>query len=85
MIPVFSLRVHACLAARRPSALRNSHFFRTLGASFFVGITIFDWMTIMHQAAYAEPGRVSENVRYVFVSGQLQYENGKLTGAIAGR
>ncbi len=68
-----------------PKRVAKFPFFPHTRGEFFVGITIFDWVTIMHQAAYAEPGRVSEDVRYVFVSGQLQYENGKLTGAIAGR
>jgi N-acyl-D-aspartate/D-glutamate deacylase len=31
------------------------------------------------------PNQVSEGVHYVFVNGQLEYENGDLTGAMAGR
>jgi len=56
-----------------------------LKAGFYADITIFDPATIIDKATYAAPNQVSEGVHYVFVNGQLEYENGDLTGAKAGR
>lgn len=56
-----------------------------LKAGFYADITIFDPATIIDKATYAAPNQVSEGVHYVFVNGQLEYENGDLTGAMAGR
>ncbi|HET6199619.1 MAG TPA: amidohydrolase family protein [Candidatus Acidoferrales bacterium] len=56
-----------------------------LKPGFYADITIFDPATIMDKATYATPNQVSEGVHYVFVNGQLEYENGDLTGAMAGR
>ncbi len=51
----------------------------------FADITIFDPATIKDNATYTEPTKLSEGVQYVFVNGQLEYDNGKLTGVNAGR
>ena len=51
---------------------------------YFADITIFDPATIIDRATYENPTQLSEGVRYVFVNGQLEYENGRLTGAAAG-
>ncbi len=51
----------------------------------FADITIFDPTTIIDKATYENPAQLSEGVKYVFVNGQLEYEEGKLTGAMAGR
>ena len=56
-----------------------------LKPGFYADITIFDPATIIDKATYAAPNQVSEGVHYVFVNGQLEYENGDLTGAKAGR
>lgn len=56
-----------------------------LKAGFYADITIFDPATIIDKATYAAPNQVSEGVHYVFVNGQLEYENGDLTGAKAGQ
>ena len=56
-----------------------------LKPGFYADITIFDPATIIDKATYAAPNQVSEGVHYVFVNGQLEYENGDLTGAMAGR
>lgn len=56
-----------------------------LKPEFYADITIFDPATIIDKATYAAPNQVSEGVHYVFVNGQLEYENGDLTGAMAGR
>jgi N-acyl-D-aspartate/D-glutamate deacylase len=52
---------------------------------FFADITIFDPATIIDKATYTQPAQLSEGVKYVLVNGQLEYENGNLTGAHAGK
>lgn len=56
-----------------------------LKEGYFADITIFDPATIIDKATYENPTQVSEGVRYVFVNGALEYEQGKLTGAMAGQ
>jgi N-acyl-D-aspartate/D-glutamate deacylase len=56
-----------------------------LREGFFADITIFDPATIIDKATYENPTQISAGVKYVFVNGQLEYEDGKLTGAHAGR
>jgi N-acyl-D-amino-acid deacylase len=56
-----------------------------LKAGYFADITIFDLATMKDMATYSQPAQVSQGVEYVFVNGQLEFEDGKLTGAIAGR
>jgi N-acyl-D-amino-acid deacylase len=56
-----------------------------LKPGYFADVTVFDPNTIADKASYAQPNQVSEGVHFVFVNGQLEYENGKLTGAVAGR
>lgn len=56
-----------------------------LRQGFFADITIFDPATIIDKSTYASPVQISEGMKYVFVNGQLEYDNGKLTGATAGR
>jgi dihydroorotase/N-acyl-D-amino-acid deacylase len=56
-----------------------------LKEGYFADITIFDAQAIVDKATYANPAQLSEGVKYVFVNGQLEYENGKLTGVNAGK
>jgi N-acyl-D-amino-acid deacylase len=56
-----------------------------LRTGFFADITIFDPDKIIDRATYDEPNNLSEGVHYVFVNGQLEYDNGKLTGISAGQ
>ena len=56
-----------------------------LREGFFADITIFDPATIIDKASYENPTQISAGVKYVFVNGQLEYEDGKLTGAQFGR
>jgi N-acyl-D-aspartate/D-glutamate deacylase len=56
-----------------------------LKAGFFADVTIFDPATIADKATYEAPTQLSVGVRYVFVNGQLEFENGHLTSAKAGR
>ena len=56
-----------------------------LQVGFFADITIFDSETIIDQATYAEPTKLARGVDWVLVNGQVEFENGKITGAKAGR
>jgi N-acyl-D-amino-acid deacylase len=52
---------------------------------FFADITIFDPGSIIDKATYTEPAQLALGVQYVLVNGQVAFENGKATGAMAGR
>jgi N-acyl-D-amino-acid deacylase len=56
-----------------------------LKQGYFADITIFDPKTIQDVATYTASSQVSNGVKYVFVNGQLEFEDGKLTGVISGR
>lgn len=56
-----------------------------LKVGYFADITVFDPRTIKDMATYQNSNNLSQGVNYVFVNGQLEYQDGKLTGAIAGR
>ena len=56
-----------------------------LKEGYFADVTIFDPNTIIDKATYTEPAKLSEGVKYVFVNGQLEFENGGLTGVNAGK
>jgi len=55
-----------------------------LKEGYFADITVFDPATIQDVGTYAEPSQLSKGVKYVFVNGQLEFEDGKLTGRAAG-
>jgi N-acyl-D-aspartate/D-glutamate deacylase len=52
---------------------------------FFADITIFDPGSIIDKATYTQPAQLAEGVKYVLVNGQVVFEDGKVTGALAGR
>jgi len=52
---------------------------------FFADITIFDPATISDKATYAEPAQLSQGVKYVLVNGKMAFEDGKMTGVMAGK
>jgi N-acyl-D-aspartate/D-glutamate deacylase len=56
-----------------------------LKEGFYADITIFDPATIIDKATYENPAQISEGVKYVFVNGKVEYEDGRLTGSKAGR
>jgi dihydroorotase/N-acyl-D-amino-acid deacylase len=56
-----------------------------LKEGYFADVTIFDPKTIIDKATYTEPAQLSVGVKYVFVNGQLEFENERLTGANAGK
>jgi N-acyl-D-amino-acid deacylase len=51
----------------------------------FADIAVFNPDTIIDQATYAEPTKVSKGVNFVLVNGKLEWDNGNLTGAMGGR
>ena len=55
-----------------------------LKANYFADITIFDPATIKDNATYEHSTELSQGVKYVFVNGQLEYDNGHLTEITAG-
>jgi N-acyl-D-aspartate/D-glutamate deacylase len=57
----------------------------TLEAGNFADVIVFDPATIREMATYVEPERHSVGMRWVFVNGRAAVEDGKLTGAMAGR
>jgi dihydroorotase/N-acyl-D-amino-acid deacylase len=56
-----------------------------LKQEYFADITVFDSASIEDMATYTEPAQLPKGVKYVFVNGQLEFEDGKLTGRAAGR
>jgi len=56
-----------------------------LKQGFFADVTIFDPKTIEDTATYEQPAQQSRGVKYVFVNGQLEFEDGHLTGVTAGQ
>jgi N-acyl-D-amino-acid deacylase len=52
---------------------------------FYADITIFDPNNIIDKATYTQPAQLAEGVKYVIVNGQVAFENGKPTGAMAGK
>jgi N-acyl-D-amino-acid deacylase len=56
-----------------------------LKEGYFADVTIFDPEAIKDMATYTTPAQLSQGVKFVFVNGQLEFEDGKLTGVAAGR
>lgn len=56
-----------------------------LRPGFYADITVFDAGAIRDTATYQHPASLAAGVEYVFVNGQLEFEQGKLSGATAGR
>jgi dihydroorotase/N-acyl-D-amino-acid deacylase len=56
-----------------------------LRPGFYADITVFDPRLIQDIATYQHPTALARGVAYVFVNGQLEFEQGHFTGATAGR
>jgi N-acyl-D-amino-acid deacylase len=56
-----------------------------LKEGYFADVTLFDPTTMQDVATYTASSQVSKGVKYVFVNGQLEFEDGKLTGVTSGR
>ena len=74
-------------ARSRPLPAQREHLTGRglLKSGFYADLTIFDPAAIIDTATYANPNQVAKGVQYVFVNGQLELEQGRLTGATAGR
>jgi len=68
-----------------PAQRERLHDRGLLKEGYFADITIFDSGAVRDRATYENPTRLSEGVKYVFVNGQLEYEDGHLTGINTGR
>jgi len=55
-----------------------------LKPGYFADITIFDPAKIIDHATYTKPGQLSDGVAIVLVNGQVAFEQGKVTGVMAG-
>jgi len=55
-----------------------------LKPGYFADATIFDPSTIVDKATYEHPTELSQGIKYVFVNGQLEYDQGRVTGLKAG-
>jgi len=75
------IRKMTSLPAQRERLLNRG----LLKEGYFADITIFDFGSIQDEATYKQPTQLSKGVKYVFVNGKLEFEDGKLTGLTAGR
>ena len=76
-----AVRKITSLPAQRQGLLNRG----LLKEGFFADITVFDPSTIADKATYTEPAQLSQGVKFVFVNGQLEFAEGQVTGAKAGR
>jgi N-acyl-D-amino-acid deacylase len=51
----------------------------------FADVIVFDPKTVADKSTYVSPEILAEGMRYVLVNGQLAVDDGKVTGALAGR
>jgi len=56
-----------------------------LKTGYFADITIFDPGTVIDHASFTKPDQLSDGIDYTIVNGQVEFDQGKLTGATAGR
>jgi dihydroorotase/N-acyl-D-amino-acid deacylase len=56
-----------------------------LKPGYFADITIFDAATINDRATFTKPDQLSEGIDFTIVNGQIEFDHGKLTGAVAGK
>jgi N-acyl-D-aspartate/D-glutamate deacylase len=75
-----AIRKITSLPAQR-ERLRNRGL---LKMGYYADVTIFDSATINDNATYEKPTQLSQGVKYVFVNGQLEYDQDHLTGQKAG-
>jgi N-acyl-D-amino-acid deacylase len=75
------IRKMTSLPAQRERLLNRG----LLKEGYFADITVFDPKTIQDVATYTAPSQLSKGVKYVFVNGQLEFEDGKLTGVTSGQ
>jgi N-acyl-D-amino-acid deacylase len=52
---------------------------------YFADITIFDPTAVIDHATYTKPDQLSDGIDFTIVNGQVEYDHGKLTGAMGGQ
>jgi N-acyl-D-aspartate/D-glutamate deacylase len=57
----------------------------SIRTGYFADVIVFDPATIRERATYVEPELLSEGMRWVLVNGKLAVDEGRPTGAMAGR
>lgn len=67
-----------------PAQREGLHDRGLLKDGFYADITIFDPSTTLDKADYEHPTQLSQGIKYVFVNGQLEYEDGHITDKKAG-
>jgi N-acyl-D-aspartate/D-glutamate deacylase len=56
-----------------------------LREGYYADVVVFDEQTVADRATYEEPTLLAAGMRWVVVNGQLAVDDGKPTGALAGR
>ncbi|MBO0798861.1 MAG: D-aminoacylase [Blastocatellia bacterium] len=56
-----------------------------LSEGYYADVIVFDEKTIADRATYEQPEQLASGMRYVIVNGKLAIDEGKYTGALAGR
>jgi N-acyl-D-aspartate/D-glutamate deacylase len=74
----------------RASASLPAETFKLAGRGYlregaFADIAVFDEATVADQSTYEEPTRLATGMRWVIVNGTIAVDDGKPTGALAGR
>lgn len=77
-------------AAIRASSSQTAQLVKTrerglLREGYYADVIAFDPATIADQATYEQPERLATGMKYVLVNGKLAVDQGKYTGALAGR
>jgi N-acyl-D-amino-acid deacylase len=75
------IRKMTSLPAQRKRLLNRG----LLKEGYFADVTLFDPKAILDVATCTASSQVSKGIKYVFVNGQLEFEEGKLTGVTSGR
>jgi N-acyl-D-amino-acid deacylase len=56
-----------------------------LKAGYYADVVVFDPRTFRDKATFDQPHQYATGVRYLFVNGRLAIDEGRFTGALAGR
>lgn len=87
---VFRRRVISLPFAIRASSALTAEIFRLpqrgrIAPGYFADLIVFDPQAVADRATYEQPELLATGMRYVVVNGQLAVEDGRYTGALAGR
>lgn len=87
---VFRRRVISLPFAIRVSSALTAEIFRLpqrgrIAPGYFADLIVFDPQKVADRATYEQPELLAVGMRYVIVNGQLAVEDGRYTGALAGR